>query len=114
MNRKLIWILAILSLASLQLLASCKGGKGEEGTGTDTAGGTSAETEAATAIPRYDYIEAEVSPNVDIDRADYTNLTLTVPDSLRVEEDDVQAYIKGLLFQARTAVNGTAMSRIRL
>ena len=109
MNRKLIWILAILSLASLLLLASCKGGKGEEGTGTDTAGGTSAETEAATAIPRYDYIEAEVSPNVDIDRADYTNLTLTVPDSLRVEEEDVQAYIKGLLFQARTAVNGTAM-----
>ena len=110
MNRKLIWILAILSLMSLLLLASCKGGEQTDETGTGTGSGTTAETEAVTAIPRYDYMDAVVAPDVEIDRADYVGITLTVPNSLKVEADDVQAYLQsGILFQHRTAVNGTAM-----
>ncbi|MBQ7911022.1 MAG: FKBP-type peptidyl-prolyl cis-trans isomerase [Clostridia bacterium] len=108
MNRKLYLILALLMLASLLLLASCnKGGETTDTTASDT---TAAETEATTAIPRYDYMDAVVAPDVEIDRADYTGITLTVPDSLKIEDEDVEAYIQsGILFSRRTAVNGTAM-----
>ena len=110
MNRKLLCILAILSLTSLLLLASCKGGDQTDETGTGTGSGTTAETEAVTAIPRYDYMDAVVAPDVQIDRADYVGITLTVPNSLKVEADDVQAYLQsGILFQHRVAANGTAM-----
>lgn len=112
MNRKLLWIMAILSLASLLLLASCKGGDqtDETGTGTGTGGGTTADTEAVTTIPRYDYMDAEVAPDVAIDRADYVGITLSVPNSLKVEEDDVQSYLmSSILYKHRTAVDGTAM-----
>lgn len=108
MNRKLLWIMAILSLMSLLLLASCKDGDQTNETGTGS--GTSAETEAVTAIPRYDYMDAVVAPDVEIDRADYVDITLTVPNSLKVEDKDVQDYLtSGILFKHRTAVNGTAM-----
>lgn len=107
MNRRSLWLMLILSLTLLLLLASCKGG---DGTTTDTtADGTTVETEAATAIPRYDYMDAEVSPDVTIKREDYTNLTLTVPDSLKITDEDVDAYVQNILFQRRTAVNGTTM-----
>ena len=90
MNRKLLWIMAILSLMSLLLLASCKDGGQTNETGTDTGSGTAAETEAVTAIPRYDYMDAVVAPDVEIDRTDYVDITLTVPNSLKVEDKDVQ------------------------
>ena len=108
MNRKLYLILALLMLASLLLLASCnKGGETTDTTASDT---TATETEATTAIPRYDYMDAVVAPDVEIDRADYTGITLTVPDSLKIEDEDVEAYIQSsILFSRRTAVNGTAM-----
>lgn len=106
MNRKSYLILALAALASLLLLASCsKGGKTDDTTSADT----SKETEAVTAIPRYDYMDAEVAPDVQIDRADYVGVTLTVPNSLKVTEDDVKAYVGNLLFKRRTAVNGTTM-----
>jgi trigger factor len=102
--------MAILSLMSLLLLASCKDGGQTDETGTDTGSGTTAETEAVTAIPRYDYMDAVVAPDVEIDRADYVDITLTVPNSLKVEDKDVQDYLAtGILFKYRTAVNGTAM-----
>jgi len=108
MNRKLYLILALLMLASLLLLASCnKGGETTDTTASDT---TAAETEATTAIPRYDYMDAVVAPDVEIDRADYAGITLTVPDSLKIEAEDVEAYIQSsILFSRRTAVNGTTM-----
>lgn len=134
MNRKLLWIVALLSLVSLFCLVSCSlmapgaetglveetgetdesglpmdttlGGTGEN----DTASGT--ETEAVTAIPRYDYITAEVASHVQLDSADYKGITLTVPTSLKVTEADVQTYIRSnILFSRRTAVNGTTMVR---
>ena len=108
MNRKLYLILALLMLASLLLLASCN--KGGETTDTTVSDTTAAETEATTAIPRYDYMDAVVAPDVEIDRADYAGITLTVPDSLKIEDEDVEAYIQSsILFSRRTAVNGTTM-----
>ena len=108
MNRKLYLILALPMLASLLLLASCnKGGETTDTTASDT---TATETEATTAIPRYDYMDAVVAPDVEIDRADYTGITLTVPDSLKIEDEDVENYIQSsMLVSRRTAVNGTAM-----
>jgi FKBP-type peptidyl-prolyl cis-trans isomerase (trigger factor) len=47
---------------------------------------------------------------VEIDRTDYVDITLTVPNSLKVEDKDVQDYLAtGILFKYRAAVNGTAM-----
>ena len=107
MNRKTFLILALAGLASLLLLASCN--KGGDTTET-TASSTATETEAVTAIPRYDYMDAEVAPDVEIDRADYAGITLTIPNSYKIEDDDVQSYIlSGIRFSYRTAVNGTAM-----
>ena len=105
----LIMLLALAMLATS--LAACSGGSGttETGTGSGT-GGTAAETEATTTIPRYDYMAADVAGDVTIARGDYTNLALTVPDSLKIDDEDVQAYIQSsILFSKRTAVNGTAM-----
>ena len=110
MNRKTLWTVVLASLTLLLLLASCsKGGENSDESGTGTGSGTTAETEAQTAIPRYDYMDAEVAPDVTIDRADYTDITLTVPNSLKITQDDVQAYVQTILFQRRTAVNGTTM-----
>ena len=106
MNRKTLLMLGVGALASLLLLTAC----GEKGDGTDTTDtSASTETEAVTAPPRHDYLADDVAPNVTIDKADYTDLTLTVPNSLKVEDEDVQAYIQNIRFQYRTAVNGTAM-----
>ena len=106
MNRKALLILGVSALASLFLLASCGKGDGTADT-TDTTAAT--ETEAVTAPPRYDYMEADVAPNVSIEREHYTNLTLTISNSLKIEDEDVQAYIQNIRFQYRTAVNGTSM-----
>ena len=107
MKRTSLLILALAMLASLLLLASCN--KGAETTDT-TASTTATETEATTAIPRYDYMEAEVAPDVEIDRADYVGITLTVPNSYKIEDDDVQSYIlSGIRYTYRTATNGTTM-----
>jgi trigger factor len=55
-------------------------------------------------------MDAVVAPDVEIDRTDYVDITLTVPNSLKVEDKDVQDYLAtGILFKYRTAVNGTAM-----
>ena len=107
MKRRTLLQTLTVSAALLLLLTSCKGGNG---TTEDTTGkGTTAETEAATAIPRYDYMDATVSPDVSINREDYTNLNLTLPDSLQITDDDVDAYVLNIRFQRRTADNGTAM-----
>jgi trigger factor len=107
MNRRSLSLLLAMSMLLLLLLTACKQGGNTDESGSDS--GTAADTEAQTAIPRYDYMDAEVSPDVQIDRADYTNLTLTISDSLQITEESVNAYIQNLLFQRRTAVNGTAM-----
>lgn len=108
MNRKALWILTAAGLAGLFLLASCGNGKGGENeSGTDT--GSSTTTEAVTAPPRYDYLEAQVAPDVTIEKEHYTGLTLTISNSLKIEADDVQAYVQQILFQNRKAVNGTTM-----
>lgn len=112
MNRKVLYVMLAAAMLITPLTA-CGGDKDPAetgtGTGTGTGSGTAAETEAVTAIPRYDYMTADVAPDVTIDKADYTDLALTVPNSLKVEADDVQAYIQNIRFQYRTAVDGTTM-----
>ena len=103
-----VWILLLALAMMVTGLTACSdnGAANETGTGT----GTTADTEAATAIPRYDYMAADVAGNVTIAKEDYTAITLTVPNSLKIDNEDVQSYIQSsLLFSKRTAVNGTAM-----
>ena len=62
MNRKLLWIMAVLSLMSLLLLASCKDGGQTDETGTDTGSGTAAETEAVVTEEVYSMEAAAEAP----------------------------------------------------
>lgn len=103
----------LMLLAAAMLVASmaaCNNGTASTETGTGEGTGTTAETEAATAIPRYDYMAADVAGDVTIAREDYVGITLTIPNSLKVTDEDVQKYIQSsILFSKRTAVNGTTM-----
>ncbi|MBP3666140.1 MAG: FKBP-type peptidyl-prolyl cis-trans isomerase [Clostridia bacterium] len=65
------------------------------------------ETEAVTHAPRYDYFDADVKADVTIDKSVYTDMQLTLPADLEITEEDVQSYIDYVLFQYRTADNGT-------
>ncbi len=107
MNFKKLSALLLAGLLTVGTLAACSDKDGGDGTDTDTETETAATTEAVTAAPRYDYLDAEVLPNVTIEKSDYTGLTLTVSNSLKVTDDDVDLYIRGLCFDKREAVNGT-------
>ena len=81
----------------------------EEGSESESA--TEKETEPAeteTRAPRYDYFDADVKADVTLDKSVYTDMTLTLPANLQVTHDDVMAYIDYVLFQYRTADNGSA------
>ena len=104
-------LLLLLALAMLATaLTACSGGDNTTETGTGSGTGTTAETEATTSIPRYDYMKADVAGDVTIAKEDYTDITLTIPNSLKIDDETVQDYIQtSILFPKRTAVNGTAM-----
>lgn len=106
MNRKTLLTLLAIGLVSIFALAACSD-KGGDGEGTGTGTGTTATTEAVTAIPRYDYMDAVVAPDVTIDKSAYTDITLTIPNSYRVKDGDVEDYINYIRFQYRVAENGT-------
>ena len=103
--KKLLLILAITFTLCL-LMAACN----KEGTTNETTAGTVAETE--TAAPRYDYMGADVASDVEIDVADYKDIALTIPNSYKITMEDAKTYITSqILFQSRTATNGTTMVR---
>ena len=82
----------------------------EETTAETTAAATEEVTEPAeteTRAPRYDYFEADVKADVTIDKSVYTDMQLTLPADLQVTHDDVMDYIEYVLFQYRTADNGS-------
>lgn len=64
-----------------------------------------AETE--TRAPRYDYFEADVKADVMVEQSVYANMQLTLPAELQITHEDVMEYIDYILFQYRTADNGT-------
>ena len=75
-----------------------------------TATATEKDTEPAeteTRAPRYDYFDADVKDDVTIDRSVYTNMQLTLPADLQITHEDVMDYIEYVLFQYRTADNGS-------
>ncbi len=76
----------------------------ESGTTADTK----ADTEPVTAAPRYDYMAAEVAPDVTLDPSAYTDMKLTLPASLQITDADVADYIEYIRFDYRVADNGTA------
>ena len=75
-----------------------------------TAASTEKDTEPAeteTRAPRYDYFEADVKTDVTVEQSVYTDMQLTLPANLQVTHEDVMDYIEYVLFQYRTADNGT-------
>ncbi len=106
MNIKKLLILLAAGLAAVLTLAACND-KNTEETETVTDSTTESAAEAETAIPRYDYFAADVSADVTISETDYKGLTLTISDAWKIEEEDVDAYIQSILFENRTAENGS-------
>ena len=103
--KKFLLILATVSALCL-LLAACDNG----GATNETTADTSKETE--TAAPRYDYMGADVASDVEINDADYKGITLTIPNSYKITREDAATYIQTqIVFQSRTATNGTTMVR---
>lgn len=99
-------LLALLCLMAATMAACSKGDGSAE---TDTADGTTAETTtsgSATALPRYDYFAADVLANVDVEKADYENMTFELPSDLQVTQAQVEKYVKYLRYQEREATNG--------
>ena len=81
----------------------------ESGTEKDTAAESEpADTEAVTHAPRYDYFGADVKADVTLDKSVYTDMKLTLPADLEITAEDIKDYIDYILFQYRTADNGTA------
>lgn len=79
---------------------------------TATDGTGAAETkrepeETTEAVTRYDYFEAEVLPDVAIEKKDYEGLTLKLDPALLITDENVQDYIVYLRYQERKADNGT-------
>lgn len=120
MNRKALYTILIAGMICVFALVACNkdGGIGTEtgtgtnaGIGTGTSATTSATTtgddELETAPPRYDYLEADVLSDVTIEKADYTGLKLTVPDSLKITDKAIADYIRSVEFQHRIADNGS-------
>ena len=80
----------------------------ESETEKDTAAETKpTETEAVTHAPRYDYFDADVKADVTLDKSIYTDMQLTLPADLEITHDAVMDYVEQILFQYRTADNGT-------
>ncbi len=108
MNKYKLLISLAAGLLSVLTLVACGNDEADEsGSSTDTESKTQGEVEVVTAAPRYDYIEEDVAPNVSITREDYVGITLKVPDSLKIEDEDVQTYITSICFENRTAENGS-------
>ncbi len=107
MNRKILYALLVIGLLGIFMLAACNQKNDPNGTDTTAGGTTAKETEAVTAVPRYDYLEAEVAPDVEIEKSDYTDLKLTIPNTYKVTDKDVADYIVQIRFQNRVAENGT-------
>ena len=112
-----ILTVALASLLACVSLSGCSAeDKGPQGAGTglgETTAGTAADNGSGgggqALLPRYDYMGAAVAADVELDRADYAGITLTVPNSLKVDEEDVRDYVENIRFQYRVAVNGTSM-----
>ncbi len=106
MNLKKAMLLLAAGMIGIFALAACSDSDATDETVTDT--GVAVETEAVTAPPRYNYLDADVAADVTIEKSDYTDLKLTIPNSLKVEQEDVDSYIQStILFEHRIAENGT-------
>ena len=79
----------------------------EASTEKPTEASTEVPTEPVTEVPRYDYFDADVKADVTIDASAYKDMQLTLPSNLQVTDKDVTDYIDYILFQYRTAENGS-------
>lgn len=121
---KLLLILAA-ALLSLAVFVSCNNTGDPQGTDVGTVDGTATETgtseadtsagtadttadteEEETQMPRYDYFEAEVGPDVTLDKSVYASMNLKLSPDLLITDEQVQDYLQYLVFQERVAVNG--------
>ena len=129
MKKSKLFIILALVLLSLAVMVACNGGTEEstteagtgnetgttagtgengttDGTTDGTTAGTTADTEAETQMPRYDYFEAEVGPNVTLDKSVYASMNLKLSPDLLITDEQVQSYLQYLIFQERVATNG--------
>ncbi len=72
---------------------------------SDDATETTDPAETETRAPRYDYMGAEVAPDVTLDKSAYTDIKLTLPSTLQITDAAVAEYIDLIRFDYRTLDN---------
>ncbi len=107
MNRNKLFVLVLALLMSMSALAACADKSKGKNTDTTAEAKGESETKETVMTPQYDYMGNNVAQYVTIDKSAYTDMNLTIPNYLRIEEGDVQDYINYLRMENRTAVNGT-------
>lgn len=105
MNFKKLLILGLAALMTVSALVACNGVEGIETT-TETKAETQSSTNNSTTTARFNYMSNHVVAYVSFDSGLYTDMKLTVPNSLKVKDEDVQSYIDYIRFENRKAVNG--------
>ena len=78
-----------------------------ESPATETSDVTTVPEETTEAVTRIDYLELDLSEYVQIEKEDYTNISIDLPKYLLIDDSEVEAYITALRFEYGTAVNGT-------
>ena len=105
MNFKKLLILGLVALMTVSALVACNDAEGSETT-TETKAETQSSTNNSTTTTRFNYMANNVAAYVSFDSGLYTDMKLTVPNSLKIKDEDVQSYIDYIRFENRTAVNG--------
>ena len=106
MNFKKLLILGLAALMSVSTLVACNDAEGSETTSETKAETQSSNTNNNTTTTRFNYMANNVAAYVSFDSGLYTDMKLTVPNSLKIKDEDVQSYIDYIRFENRTAVNG--------
>ena len=108
MNFKKLLILGLAALMTVSALVACNDAEGSETTSETKAETQSSNTNNNTTTTRFNYMANHVAAYVSFDSGLYTDMKLTVPNSLKIKDEDVRRYIDYIRFENRTAVNGEA------
>ena len=106
MNFKKLLILGLAALMTVSALVACNDAEGSETTSETKAETQSSNTNNNTITTRFNYMANNVAAYVSFDSGLYTDMKLTVPNSLKIKDEDVQSYIDYIRFENRKAVNG--------
>ncbi len=100
-NIKKLLTLALALLLSLAALAACDQVESETGSKT----GSETSTEEETAVPDFDYQNAEISEYITLAPAEWADITVTLSSEFKFDESAVDEYINDECFNNKEKTN---------